>query len=58
LFLSLANRLVLRSAMPTHNQIALWDSIFVRMSSLLDPLLGFHVGKSILMVWQKEDQWT
>ncbi len=58
LFLSLANRLVLRSAMPTHKQIALWDSIFVRMSSLLDPLLGFHFGKSILMVWQKEDQWT
>jgi len=52
-FLSLANRTVMKSSMPTHGQIALWDKVFVRVSTLLDPVLGFRFGKSILMIWQK-----
>lgn len=53
LLASLANRLVLRSAMPTRGQVQTWDRGMVPVSRVLDPLLGFRLGKSILMVWEK-----
>jgi SAM-dependent methyltransferase len=53
MLLSLGNRLVLKSATPTRRQIAFWDGVVVPSSRLLDPLLGFRVGKSVLGVWQK-----
>jgi 2-polyprenyl-3-methyl-5-hydroxy-6-metoxy-1,4-benzoquinol methylase len=53
--LSMANRLLLRSGAPTHEQIRLWDRVFVRCSRLIDPLLRGRFGKSILAVWRKTD---
>lgn len=53
LMLSAANRLLLRSGSPTIGQIKLWDRIFVRGSRLLDPLLAYSVGKSIVGIWRK-----
>ena len=53
LFASLGNRLVLRSAMPNPDQIAVWDRFLVPLSYLADPLLGHSVGKSVLAVWRK-----
>jgi SAM-dependent methyltransferase len=50
---SLANRCLLRSAEPTPSQIQLWDKKLVPMSRLLDRLTGYHLGKSILAVWQR-----
>jgi SAM-dependent methyltransferase len=50
---SLGNRLFLRSASPTEAQVGFWDRVLVRASMLLDPLLGYRVGKSILGVWRK-----
>ena len=49
---SLANRLLLRSDTPKASQIRLWDSVMVPISNILDPLLGFHLGKSIVCVLQ------
>jgi hypothetical protein len=51
--LSLANRLLLRSAYPTRKQIEVWDRAVVPVSRRLDPLIGFAAGKSILGVWLK-----
>ena len=48
LFASLGNRLLLQSAMPKPSQIAFWDRVLVRMSRLVDPLLGYSAGKSVL----------
>jgi hypothetical protein len=53
LLASLANRLVLRQSMPTASQIAVWDKGMVRVSKLLDPLLGYNLGKSVLGVWKR-----
>lgn len=53
LLASLGNRLFLRSASPTQAQVRFWDRVLVRASLLLDPLLGYRVGKSILGVWRK-----
>ena len=50
---SLGNRLFLRSASPTQAQVRFWDRVLVRASVLLDPLLGYRMGKSILGVWRK-----
>jgi Methyltransferase domain len=50
---SLGNRLVLKQSMPTPGQIAFWDRMLVRASTVLDPILGFLVGKSILVIWRK-----
>jgi SAM-dependent methyltransferase len=53
LFASLANKLVLRSAMPGASQIAFWDRVLVRLSRVVDPVLGYSAGKSALAVWRK-----
>lgn len=50
---SLGNRLFLRSASPTQAQVLFWDRVLVRASVLLDPLLGYRIGKSIIGVWRK-----
>jgi SAM-dependent methyltransferase len=50
---SLANRLLLRSSMPTLKQILFWDRVLVRASRLIDPLLGYSFGKSILEIRKK-----
>jgi SAM-dependent methyltransferase len=51
---SLGNRFLLRQAMPELRQILLWDKLMVRASLLLDPLLHYRVGKSVLGIWRKE----
>ena len=49
----LGNRLFLNNAMPSKSQILLWDRVMVPISRYLDRLTGFLIGKSILVVWQK-----
>jgi len=53
LLASASNRFFLDSSMPTLRQIAFWDKILVRCSKILDPLLGYTLGKSLLTIWQK-----
>ena len=53
LLASLGNRLILRSEQPSPSQIALWDKFLVRASEVVDPLLGYNVGKSVLGVWRR-----
>ena len=50
-FASLANKLLLRTANPTAGQIQLWDRIMVPLSRLIDPLLGYRFGKTVVAVW-------
>ena len=59
--LSLANRFLLNSSLPTRSQIRLWDRFFVRCSRVIDPLLGWRWGKSILALWCRphpENRWS
>ena len=53
LLASSGNRLVLNSAHPTEAQLKLWDRVLVPASRILDPLTGYHIGKSIVGVWRK-----
>jgi SAM-dependent methyltransferase len=55
LFASLANRLVLhQSKPPTLGQVLFWDGWLVTTSRLIDPLIGFSAGKSIVAIWMKD----
>ena len=54
LFASLANRLLLRQAAPGLRQILFWDRVLIPMSRIVDPLLRYRFGKSILAVWIRE----
>ncbi len=53
LFLSLGNRLLLRSAHPTDAQIRFWDQVVVPISRFLDPLLLHRVGKTLVGIWRR-----
>jgi len=50
---SLGNRFVLRSKIPSVKQLAVWDKLMIPVSRLVDPLLGYRAGKSVLGVWRK-----
>lgn len=54
LFASLANRLLLRSDMPTPNQVRFWDAVIVPASRLFDRMTGHRIGKSLVMVWKRQ----
>jgi SAM-dependent methyltransferase len=55
LLASTANRVLLRQAMPTRRQLWLWDRWMIRASRLLDPVLRYRVGKSIMVAWRAPD---
>jgi hypothetical protein len=52
---SAANQLLLRQSMPTKAQIGVWDKFIVPISRLVDPLLMYSLGKSIVGVWRKSN---
>jgi hypothetical protein len=54
LLASLANRLLLRSSMPSEGQILLWDRVLVPLSRVGDPLSFHRIGKSVLAVWGRQ----
>ena len=47
------NKLFLKQEYPTKNQILFWDRILIPLSRLIDPLIGYSAGKSLLLVAQK-----
>jgi len=53
LWLSVGNRLLLRSASPTASQVMLWDRWCIPFARRVDSLLGNRLGKSILAVWRR-----
>ena len=50
---SAVNRFFLKSAMPNQKQIHFWDRILVPISKILDPALGYQLGKSVVTIWRK-----
>lgn len=50
---SVANLLVLRSSEPSLSQIKFWDSTIIPMSRVLDPLVGFNFGRSVICIYER-----
>jgi hypothetical protein len=53
MLLSAANRLILKSSLPTKGQIKFWDRAIVPISRILDPVIQHRFGKTILGIWSK-----
>jgi len=53
LLLSLANRLLLKKSYPTSAQIQFWDRAIVLVARLLDPLVFYSFGRSVVTIWSK-----
>ena len=51
--LSFANRLMLRQSEPTDKQIQFWDEKIIPISRIMDKLIGYKMGRSIVCVWEK-----
>ena len=54
LLASAGNRFILHASLPTRAQIGLWDRVMVPLSQVVDPLLGYSFGRSVIGIWQKE----
>lgn len=52
LLLSLANKLLLRQSMPTRRQVLFWDRILVPIARVVDPLVMYRLGRSVIAVYQ------
>ena len=50
---SLSNRALLRQALPSRRQIAVWDRVMIPASRVLDPLLARSFGRSVLAVYER-----
>lgn len=50
---SAANRFVLRQSMPNARQVKLWDHVLVPISRVVDPIVGYRLGKSVIAIWSK-----
>jgi hypothetical protein len=50
---SLGNKLVLQRATPTVGQVGFWDKVMIPVSTVLDPLSRYRIGKSILATWRR-----
>ena len=55
LLAALANKLLLRASAPSDAQVKLWDGLMVRMSAMLDPMLCYTAGKTVVGVYRKPE---
>jgi hypothetical protein len=53
MLMSLANRALLRAQYPTVSQIRMWDSLMIPLSRVVDPVLRYRAGKTVVAVWAK-----
>ena len=51
---SAANKLFLKQTYPNASQIKLWDKAMVPLSKLIDPLLMYSFGKTVLGIYHKK----
>lgn len=53
LFASLANKWFLKQDYPKLKQIKFWDHFMVPASKIIDPVLFYSIGKTVVGIWQK-----
>ena len=53
IFTSVANKYILRSSLPSFKQIKFWDKNIIPISKVIDPLIRYAAGRSIVSIWQK-----
>jgi SAM-dependent methyltransferase len=56
LLASLANKLLLKQSQPGLRQIRTWDRLMVPISRSIDAILGYQLGKTVLLIGKKKQQ--
>ncbi len=51
---SLSNKLLFRQSAPHKTCIQIWDRCLVPLSKLVDPLVGYKIGRTIIGIWVKK----
>jgi SAM-dependent methyltransferase len=54
LLASLTNKWFLKQEHPQLKQIKFWDNFVIPVSKILDRVLGYSAGKTVLGIWQKQ----
>ncbi len=54
--LLLGNKFLLKQKMPRASQIKTWDTLIVPLSRIADKLTGYHIGRSLLGIWQSGNE--
>jgi SAM-dependent methyltransferase len=54
LIASLMNKYFLKQKYPTKKQISFWNNFIVPLSKPVDFILNYHVGKTVVAIWQKK----
>jgi 2-polyprenyl-3-methyl-5-hydroxy-6-metoxy-1,4-benzoquinol methylase len=55
-FLSFTNKFLLKQKYPTKKQVHFWDRYIIPLSKMSDNIFNYSFGKSILGIWQKNQQ--
>jgi len=55
LMASIANKLFFKKSEPTRRALLFWDKILVPCSKILDPLIAFRAGKSLIAVLERPE---
>lgn len=55
-FLSMTNRFILRQNYPTQRQVNFWDGYSIPVSVIMDRIMFYSFGKTILGIWKKTNQ--
>jgi len=50
---SMANKILLKTVDPSLKQILFWDKVLIPLSRIIDRLLFFTIGKSVIGIWEK-----
>lgn len=53
LLVSFANKILLRQSIPARWQILFWDRLLIPLSRIMDQLIRFRAGRSIVAIWRK-----
>lgn len=53
LLASLANKWFLKQSTPTEKQILFWDNFIITVSKLIDPIISYSLGKTVIGIWKK-----
>ena len=56
LLASTANRAFLRQSMPSKVQLQVWDNWMIPVSIIVDRLVSYSLGKSIIAIWRKPQE--
>jgi hypothetical protein len=54
LLTSLVNKLLLKQSTPSQEQILFWDRFLIPISKVMDRVLNYRIGRSIVVIWSKD----